>query len=200
MWKLEFQDRGAPHFHVSTTPPMGFTTLTDPDTGQRRDVDFKVWLSVTWAEIVAHPDPEQHRRHRAAGTGVDYAEGIKLTDPRRMAIYFAKYGTGGRKDYQHRVPREWLSVTLVCDGCGREYDADLEEAPAPRLLLSVEDAADQLALSRTRLYSLIKSGEIVSVRIGRLRRVPVEALAAFTARLIAEQSRVESDPGVPDGV
>jgi hypothetical protein len=23
--KLEFQDRGAPHFHISTTPPMGFT-------------------------------------------------------------------------------------------------------------------------------------------------------------------------------
>ncbi len=62
------------------------------------------------------------------------------------------------------------------------------EVRAPRLLLSVEDAADRLALSRTRLYALIKTGEIVSVRIGRLRRVPVEALTAFTARLVAEQT------------
>jgi hypothetical protein len=60
---------------------------------------------------------------------VDYAEGIKLTDPRRMAVYFAKYGTGGRKDYQHRVPQEWLSVTLVCDDCGGDYGPDLHECP-----------------------------------------------------------------------
>ncbi len=97
--------------------------------GVLRSVDFKTWLSITWADIVAHPDPEQRRRHRAAGTGVDYAEGIKLTDPRRMAVYFAKYGTGGRKDYQHRVPPEWLSVALVCDDCGAEYDAECDECP-----------------------------------------------------------------------
>ncbi|MDP8969343.1 MAG: hypothetical protein M3N52_02330 [Actinomycetota bacterium] len=33
----------------------------------------------------------------------------KLTDPRRMAVYSAKYGTGSAKDYQHRVPAEWLN-------------------------------------------------------------------------------------------
>lgn len=66
------------------------------------------------------------------------------------------------------------------------------EIRAPRLLLSVEDAADRLALSRTRLYALIKTGEIVSVRIGRLRRVPVEALTAFTARLVAEQTSLDA--------
>jgi hypothetical protein len=64
---------------------MGFTTIFDPDTCRLRSVDFKTWLSITWTEIVDHPDAEQRRRHRGAGTGVDYAEGIKLTDPRRMA-------------------------------------------------------------------------------------------------------------------
>jgi hypothetical protein len=129
VWKLEFQGRGAPHFHVSTTPPMGFTAITDPVTGEERLVDFRTWLSITWADVVAHPDPEQHRRHRAAGTEVDYAEGIKLTDPRRMAMYFAKYGTRGRKDYQHRVPEEWLSQVPLCDACGGEYDTDRDECP-----------------------------------------------------------------------
>ncbi len=119
IWKLEFQDRGAPHFHLSTTPPMGFTTIADPETGVLRSADFRTWLSITWADIVAHPDPEQRRRHRAAGTGVDYAEGIKLTDPRRMAVYFAKYSTGGRKDYQHCVPPEWLSACWSVTGAVR---------------------------------------------------------------------------------
>ena len=59
---------------------------------------------------------------------------------------------------------------------------------APRVLLSVEEAAEQLSLSRTRLYALIKTGDIASIRVGRLRRVPADALLQFTARLIAEQT------------
>lgn len=58
----------------------------------------------------------------------------------------------------------------------------------PRVLLSVEEAAEQLSLSRTRLYALIKTGDIESVRVGRLRRVPADALLHFVARLVAEQS------------
>ncbi len=92
-------------------------------------MDFKRWLSITWANIVNHPNPEQRRRHELAGTGVDYAEGIKLTDPRRMAVYFAKYGSGSAKDYQHRVPAEWLDSYLVCDDCGTHYDSDRDECP-----------------------------------------------------------------------
>ena len=79
--------------------------------------------------LVDHPDPEERRKHEAAGTGVDYAEGIKLTDPRRMAVYFAKYGSGSAKDYQHRVPAEWLDSYLVCEDCGTDYDQDLDECP-----------------------------------------------------------------------
>jgi ribosomal protein L37E len=63
------------------------------------------------------------------GTGVDYAEGIKFTDPRRMAVYFAKYGTSGSKEYQHQVPQEWITSYLVCEDCGREYDQARDECP-----------------------------------------------------------------------
>ncbi|MGH3933770.1 MAG: hypothetical protein ACRDS1_02090, partial [Pseudonocardiaceae bacterium] len=104
-------------------------TLTDPQTGAGIEVDFRRWLSITWAEVVAHPDPEEYRKHRLAGTGVDYAEGIKLTDPRRMAVYFAKYGTAGSKEYQHRVPPEWITSYLVCGDCGRDYDQARDECP-----------------------------------------------------------------------
>ena len=75
---------------------------------------------------MAHPNAEERRKHRAAGTGVDYAEGVRLSDPRRMAVYFANTG---RKDYQHHVPSEWLTSMLICDDCGREYDQDRDECP-----------------------------------------------------------------------
>ena len=37
------------------------------------------------------------------------------------------------------------------------------------------------------MYALLKVGQINSVRIGRLRRIPAEALTSYTARLVAEQ-------------
>jgi len=54
-------------------------------------------------------------------------------------------------------------------------------------LLTVEEAAQRLSLGRTTLFALLKDGQIMSVRIGRLRRIPVGALVAYTARLIADQ-------------
>jgi excisionase family DNA binding protein len=60
--------------------------------------------------------------------------------------------------------------------------------PAPGwTLLTVEAAADHLSIGRTTMYALLKNGDVTSVRIGRLRRVPAEALATYTARLLAEQ-------------
>ena len=64
---------------------------------------------------------------------------------------------------------------------------DSEHGDVPRLLLTVEAAAELLSISRTRMYALIKAGEVVSVRVGRLRRIPVGALDAFTARLLTNQ-------------
>jgi hypothetical protein len=110
---------------------MSMTTVADPGTGQPIRVDFKRWLSIVWAEIVAHPDPEQRRKHLLAGTGVDYAQGLKLTDPRRMSVYFAKYGSAATgKKYQHRVPPEWLDTALVCTSCAKEYGQDLDKCPS----------------------------------------------------------------------
>ena len=65
-------------------------------------------------------------------------------------------------------------------------DTATPDAP-PRTLLSVEAAATQLSIGRTTMYALIKTGAITSIRIGRLRRIPAEALTAYTDRLVAEQ-------------
>lgn len=59
--------------------------------------------------------------------------------------------------------------------------------PTPQLL-TVEAAAAQLSIGRTTMYALIKAGVITSIRIGRLRRIPAEALAAYITQLRTEQN------------
>ena len=53
------------------------------------------------------------------------------------------------------------------------------------LVLSVEQAAARLGIGRTTMYALVGTGAIESVKIGRLRRVPAEALHDFVASLRA---------------
>ncbi|HWD00947.1 MAG TPA: helix-turn-helix domain-containing protein [Amycolatopsis sp.] len=60
--------------------------------------------------------------------------------------------------------------------------------PTPRVLLTVEEAADRLGIGRTTAYSLVRSGALESVRIGRLRRVHVAAVENYAARLVADYS------------
>lgn len=62
------------------------------------------------------------------------------------------------------------------------------EAPTPRLMLTVEQAAEAIGVGRTTMFALIKTGEIQSVRIGRLRRVPADEIDAYTQRLTTEQN------------
>jgi excisionase family DNA binding protein len=52
-------------------------------------------------------------------------------------------------------------------------------AGGTKLLLTPNEAADQLAVSRTKVYELMAAGSLRSIHIGRLRRVPVDALRDF---------------------
>lgn len=106
VWKMEFQRRGAPHFHI--------TLAGIEDTNE-----FRAWVSATWYRIVGSGD----LRHLTAGTQVQ-----RLRD--NPAAYFAGYVgfTKGSKEYQHHAPEgyeklgrywgawglgpEWLSIEL----------------------------------------------------------------------------------------
>lgn len=63
-----------------------------------------------------------------------------------------------------------------------EQPRDSQEA---KLLLTPEEAADRLSLGRTKLYELMSSGALRSVRIGKSRRIPTTALADLVDRLHA---------------
>ena len=56
-----------------------------------------------------------------------------------------------------------------------------------QLLLSVEEAADQLRLGRTRTYELVKTRKIQSVKVGRRRLVVRSSLLDFVQTLLVEQ-------------
>lgn len=101
LWKLEFQRRGAPHFHLLLSVPALM-----PDGSP-----FTSWLSSTWASIVGAPDPAEYARHLVAGTAVDFGTTSRMDDHKRIAVYFLKHaGKGsGSKEYQHVVPQLWQS-------------------------------------------------------------------------------------------
>jgi excisionase family DNA binding protein len=54
-----------------------------------------------------------------------------------------------------------------------------------RLLYKPEDAAELLSIGRTLMYDLIKSGQVDSVKVGRRRLVPAEALTSYVDHLRA---------------
>ena len=59
--------------------------------------------------------------------------------------------------------------------------------PAP-LLLSVEESAAQLRIGRSRMFDLIRQGEVLSVKVGGSRRIPYDSLQAYVKKLVTEQA------------
>ena len=51
------------------------------------------------------------------------------------------------------------------------------------LLLSVEEGAAQLRIGRSRMFDLIRRGEVLSVKVGGSRRIPYDSLRAYVDRL-----------------
>ncbi|MBO0811422.1 MAG: helix-turn-helix domain-containing protein [Microlunatus sp.] len=53
----------------------------------------------------------------------------------------------------------------------------------PPVLYSVPEAAEALRLGKTEIYELIRSRRLRTVKIGRRRLVPVDALGEYVASL-----------------
>jgi excisionase family DNA binding protein len=52
-----------------------------------------------------------------------------------------------------------------------------------KLLYTTNEAAEALAISRTTLYALLRTGTLRSVRIGTARRIPASALTELLGDL-----------------
>jgi excisionase family DNA binding protein len=60
---------------------------------------------------------------------------------------------------------------------------DQRAGQSPRLLLTVEEAAERIGVCRSNMFKLIRHGDVKSVKVGRLRRVTPAALEDFVRRL-----------------
>jgi len=58
-------------------------------------------------------------------------------------------------------------------------------------LISVPEAAALLGLGRSTVYELVAAGKIRTVRIGRARRVPLNAVDEFVAALELAEERAD---------
>ncbi|MEE2852973.1 MAG: hypothetical protein VX424_10020 [Actinomycetota bacterium] len=175
IWKLEFQRRGAPHIHVWMAPPHGIG---------RSGRKFRDWLSAEWADIVAHPDPEQRARHVLAGTAVDILNGLRACDPKRLAIYFTKHSSPnqlGDKEYQHIVPESWR---IPGRGPGRFWGVHgLERATA-----IVEVARDAYLTVRRIIRRWSRSQAIYGDCTHRFPTAVVPRKAHVTVRRVERQT------------
>ncbi|MFD8903195.1 hypothetical protein [Streptomyces ardesiacus] len=185
IWKLEFQRRGAPHIHFWGPEPEGtageLRRLTQrryrPAVGD--GLRYREWLSVVWADIVNHPDPEQKRRHQLAGTAVDFREGERMRDPRRLAVYFTKHGSYGAKEYQNQVPPEWAEPGK---GPGRFWGYwGLESAAVG---VEIDPAAAVWAARLLRRYAHAQ---------GTTRQVTVQRVDTRTGTIRYRKSRVRAE-------
>lgn len=61
--------------------------------------------------------------------------------------------------------------------------------PTP-LVLTIEQAAQRLGIGRTLMYALVTSGEIESVTIGRLRRIPADCITEYVNRLRQQNTQL----------
>jgi len=93
MWKLEFQQRGAPHFHAFVGLP------------EEQDV-FRAWLLDAWYECVRSGD----ERHLYNGVDISaWRWGTLGQNAGKIGEYFARHGAKGWKSYQNRLPEGFTS-------------------------------------------------------------------------------------------
>lgn len=104
VWKLEFQERGAPHLHMLVRVPHSVA-------GRRIDR----WIADQWVGACGTTG-EQARRQRNAHAFTTKARPLgcvdivdQWSDHRRIAAYFNKHAakTDDGKEYQHDVPEAW---------------------------------------------------------------------------------------------
>jgi excisionase family DNA binding protein len=58
-----------------------------------------------------------------------------------------------------------------------------------KLLLSVDEAAILMSLGRSIVYDLVMRQQIASIKVGRMRRIPVSSLRDYVEQRLIEDER-----------
>jgi excisionase family DNA binding protein len=103
-----------------------------------------------------------------------------------------------RRDAPEAKPTP-VRVTSVSTERTRRRVRDVEQPiinitlqPDERRVFSVVEAAAVLGISRSKLYEFIAAGELRSIRIGRLRKIPVAVIDEFITSRDSGASRPDA--------
>lgn len=80
-----------------------------------------------------------------------------------------------------------MSESLLLKPAEAANELRISRAMSP-LLLSVNDAAAALGIGPAQMWRLLAAHEVESVKIGRRRLIPAEALEDYVARIRLEQA------------
>jgi hypothetical protein len=174
LWFLEFQRRGAPHFHLLVFG-SGFTLFDLPS--------FQKWLSNSWAEIVAHPDPLEYQKHLSSGTGAARYR-------REHFGYALKYAT---KLEQKKVPFEFSDI-------GRFWGCWHSPLKSPALRSWYISAASLKKIGMHVHDNLLQYSKHFASQFAGACYAAAEGPYTFTHRVFGvELSRYFTSHGLPSG-
>jgi len=69
------------------------------------------------------------------------------------------------------------------------HDAPTGAQQHPVSLLTMDEARRELRLGMTKFTELVATGELASIRVGRRRLIPADAITAFVAGRLAAGGR-----------
>ena len=94
---------------------------------------------------------------------------------------FPEQSDDNRSAIQPTVARQFVSEAAEVHNRQDDWSAP-HEVGGQRLLLTVSEAAQRLGIGRSLLYELLADGQVESIHVGRLRRIPTDALADYIDR------------------
>jgi hypothetical protein len=140
LWWLEFQRRGAPHFHLAVTGGR-FGEAGDPPMTRAELAELRSWVSRAWYEVVGSGD----RRHLKAGTNLEEwrsgRHGLQEYVTKESAKWVQKAVPEGFED----VGRFWALF-----GGAKVLRVEVREAPRASLAAAVRVARGSERAERRR--------------------------------------------------
>ena len=83
------------------------------------------------------------------------------------------------RDQVHLLVDSLMDALSANDGTEILDNSKTLQGYASRLTLTVQEAADQIGISKPVIYGLLKDGKIHSIKIGRKILIPQESVTEF---------------------
>lgn len=162
VWKMEFQHRGAPHFHLYVFRPVMPWR------------EFLAWCRETWHRIVTGCGGDCEHAHATQGVRLDRQFTSAARSARKLAGYFAKHNAKHSKHFQNEVPegfehcgRFWGVWGMTPQVVSIEVDTQ-SFVELRRLLLRAQRVRGRKRRAPSRLiglWSLVHDGPTLAARM-----------------------------------